>query len=261
MTVVLRLLPDAGCRGVPVASRQVARLLAVLAGELRAGVSSARIAELLWPDEPPAHPAKAVQVLVSRARNAHGAALIVRTATGYRLALDPAEVDVTAAELALREATLLLRTDPAAAQTAAAAALRHWDEAVPAENRGDPLDVLRAGAEPTRAALERVRGLALEATGDARAAFPLLPRQPNALRTTRRSSPRCCRRRQRSMAFPRHWSATRPIGAGCAPASAPIPGLASRPSTAGSSTTPLPPVSAWPMTPTRSSAAMPISRW
>lgn len=174
MTVVLRLLPDAGCRDVPVASRQVARLLAVLAGELRAGVSSARIAELLWPDEPPAHPAKAVQVLVSRARNAHGAALIVRTATGYRLALDPGEVDVAAAELALREATLLLRTDPAAAETAAAAALHHWDEAVPAEDLGDPLDVLRAGAEPTRAALERVRGLALEATGDARAAFPLL---------------------------------------------------------------------------------------
>jgi hypothetical protein len=59
----------------------------LLAGDLRTGASTARLVDGLWPDEPPEHPAKALQVVVSRARAPLGADLIVSTPRGYRLSL------------------------------------------------------------------------------------------------------------------------------------------------------------------------------
>jgi hypothetical protein len=55
------------CRGSPTATRRSPgprprSLLALLAGDLRTGASTARLVEGLWPDEQPEHPTKALQV-------------------------------------------------------------------------------------------------------------------------------------------------------------------------------------------------------
>ena len=50
----------------------------------------------LWPDEQPEHPAKALQILVSRTRARLGPDVIVTTPTGYRLALAEDQVDTSA---------------------------------------------------------------------------------------------------------------------------------------------------------------------
>ncbi|SDM11747.1 Predicted ATPase [Nonomuraea jiangxiensis] len=68
-------------------------LLAVLAMHGRAGVADERLVEELWPDEAPANPTKALQVVVSRTRAATGADVVVRIPRGYRLGLSPGEVD------------------------------------------------------------------------------------------------------------------------------------------------------------------------
>ncbi|MET9300753.1 hypothetical protein ABZX66_15635 [Micromonospora aurantiaca] len=96
MTTELTLLSDVVCRGVPVGGARLRGLLALLAGRLGPGCGTGALVDALWPDDPPRHPVKALQILVSRARAELGADLIVRTATGYRLALTDAQVDVAA---------------------------------------------------------------------------------------------------------------------------------------------------------------------
>ncbi|WP_435586432.1 AfsR/SARP family transcriptional regulator [Micromonospora aurantiaca (nom. illeg.)] len=96
MTTELTVLSDVVCRGVPVGGARLRGLLALLAGRLGPGCGTGALVDALWPDDPPRHPVKALQILVSRARAELGADLIVRTATGYRLALTDAQVDVAA---------------------------------------------------------------------------------------------------------------------------------------------------------------------
>lgn len=96
MTTGLTLLPRVAYRGQELAAPRLRGLLALLAGDLRAGRSSERLVAGLWPDELPERPAKAVQVLVSRARSPLGADVITSTPTGYRLALAEDQVDTSA---------------------------------------------------------------------------------------------------------------------------------------------------------------------
>ncbi|MEE3919454.1 hypothetical protein V2I01_17355 [Micromonospora sp. BRA006-A] len=96
MTTELTVLSDVVCRGVPVGGARLRGLLALLAGRLGPGCGTGALVDALWPDDPPRHPVKALQILVSRARAELGADLIVRTATGYRLALTDAQVDAAA---------------------------------------------------------------------------------------------------------------------------------------------------------------------
>ena len=107
MTTELTLLSRVAYRDQEVAGPRLRGLLALLAGDLRRGASTARLVEGLWPVEQPEHPAKALQVVVSRARAQLGADAIASTATGYRLSLAENQVDAS---------TVLLR---------AAAAARH----------------------------------------------------------------------------------------------------------------------------------------
>ena len=65
----LRLLDGVSWEGVPLPGERVGALLAVLADE-PAGVSDGRLVEEIWPETGPVHPAKALQVLVSRTRSA-----------------------------------------------------------------------------------------------------------------------------------------------------------------------------------------------
>ena len=87
MTTELTLLSRVAYRGQEITGGRLRGLLALLAGDLRTGCSTGRLVDGLWPEEQPEHPAKALQVVVSRARAQLGADVIASTPTGYRLTL------------------------------------------------------------------------------------------------------------------------------------------------------------------------------
>jgi hypothetical protein len=92
----LVLLSRVSFRDQEIVGPRLQALIALLAGELRTGCGAGRLIEGIWPDRRPENPAKALQILVSRARSQLGADLIVRTPTGYRLALADDQVDSSA---------------------------------------------------------------------------------------------------------------------------------------------------------------------
>jgi hypothetical protein len=96
VTPELTLLSRVAYRGREVAGPRPRGLLALLAGDLRTGAGTARLVEGLWPDEQPEHPAKALQVVVSRTRAQVGADVIASTPAGYRLSLADDQVDASA---------------------------------------------------------------------------------------------------------------------------------------------------------------------
>ncbi|MGC4893698.1 ATP-binding protein [Micromonospora sp. DT31] len=176
MTAELTLLSDVACRGVPVGGARLRGLLALLAGRLGAGCRTGALVDGLWPDDPPQHPVKALQILVSRARAELGADLIVRTATGYRLTLTDGQVDAAAV---LRHAATAARHgragEHAAALAEAEAGLAYWggppdDDA----GVGDPLAALRADRAATYRALRRAQAVALSRLGRYAEALPAL---------------------------------------------------------------------------------------
>lgn len=142
----LRVLDDVTWDGVPVPGERTHALLRSLVDAGTRGLSEDALVEEVWGDDVPANPTKALQVVVSRARSATGAEVIERTARGYRIALDPADVDAWA----LRPEGLRL------------AAAGEYAAALPLLERADPDDevtvaLLRAvaGVHGAPAALER----------------------------------------------------------------------------------------------------------
>jgi predicted ATPase/DNA-binding SARP family transcriptional activator len=93
---------DADGEDVVLAGTRVRVLLAALALEAGQPVSSARLIDTLWPQEQPANPHNALQALASRLRGALGRELVAAAPTGYRLALDPEQVDLHRFEALLR---------------------------------------------------------------------------------------------------------------------------------------------------------------
>ncbi|MEV4345143.1 BTAD domain-containing putative transcriptional regulator [Actinoplanes sp. NPDC049596] len=173
MTVELVLLTRVAFRGREVAGPLPRAVLALLAGELRSGVSTGRLVEALWPEERPEHPVKALQLLVSRLRARLGAGVIVSTPGGYRLALAAEQVDAAAV---LWHASECGRGKPAEALRHAEAGLALCGDAAGWDGgKDDPLSALRAARVPAYRALMRGRGLALSRLGRAAEAVePLL---------------------------------------------------------------------------------------
>ncbi|BCB77750.1 hypothetical protein Pflav_041600 [Phytohabitans flavus] len=167
MGIDLVLLSGVSYRGQEVAGHRMRGLLALLAGELRTGCGTSRLVDGLWPDEPPANPVKAVQVLVSRARAQLGAGVIASTATGYRLALDEDQVDSSAVLVRAAAGTRQLRAgDQSAALAHAEAGLALWDGAVSDGAGGyDPVADLRSERTAAHRSLVRIRALALARLG------------------------------------------------------------------------------------------------
>ncbi|MEN8652482.1 BTAD domain-containing putative transcriptional regulator [Streptomyces sp. 21So2-11] len=169
MTSELTLLPRIAYRGQEMTAPRLRGLLALLAVDLRAGCSTGRLVEGLWPDAQPERPGKAVQVLVSRVRSQLDAELIVSTPTGYRLALGETQVDSSA--LLLHEAAGAERSrkgDHRGALEEAEAGLAFWDGVVAAgagEDLRDPVVALRTARAGTHRALIRTRALALARVG------------------------------------------------------------------------------------------------
>ncbi|MEU1176851.1 BTAD domain-containing putative transcriptional regulator [Streptomyces sp. NPDC005820] len=167
MKTELILLSRVAYRGREITAPRLRGLLALLAGELRSGCSSARLVDGLWQDELPANPANALRILVSRARSQIGADVVVSTPTGYRLALAEDQVDSSAvvrcAEASARHARA---GDHAAALASAEEGLAFWDAAPdPEAAPGDPVAELRAERAPRYASLARSRALALARLG------------------------------------------------------------------------------------------------
>ncbi|GAB3567673.1 hypothetical protein GCM10027445_16340 [Amycolatopsis endophytica] len=160
MNVELRLLSRVTCRGRDITAPRMRDLLALLAAELPAGCGTARLVEGLWPDEQPDNPVKALQILVSRTRSRLGADLIAGTPTGYRLTLEPGQVDAAAL---LRHAAAARTPDPATALAEADAGLELWDGS--ADDALDPLSTLRRERRSAHRFLTRARGLALSRLG------------------------------------------------------------------------------------------------
>jgi predicted ATPase/DNA-binding SARP family transcriptional activator len=162
--IELTLLGEVAYRGQEVTAPRLRDLLALLAHDLRRGSGTDRLVEGMWPDEQPEHPAKALRVLVSRARAQLGADLIENTPTGYRLALGVDEVDIGAIqELAARAVDALRESDHQAALAHAEAGLALWDG-----SDGDeygPLADLRARCTQTHRSLARTHALALSLAG------------------------------------------------------------------------------------------------
>ena len=124
--VELTLLSRVAYRDQEITGPRLRGLLALLADDLRTGCSTARLVEGLWPDELPEHPAKALQIIVSRTRAQLGADVIASTPTGYRLTLTEDQVDTSAV---LRSASASAAAwSPAWARAALADALRRTAE-------------------------------------------------------------------------------------------------------------------------------------
>ena len=167
MTVELAVLPRVCYRGVEITGSRLRGLLALLVSDLRAGCSSARLVDALWPGEQPEHPTKALQILVSRARARLGPDVILSTATGYRVALGEEQVDASAVLLRASASERCARAgDHAAALEHAAAGLALFDGAAEGDaTPGDPLSALRTARVPTYWTLVRARALALARLG------------------------------------------------------------------------------------------------
>lgn len=176
MTVDLTLLPRVAYRGQEVTAPRLRGLLALLADDVGAGCSTARLVAGLWPGELPERPGRALQVLVSRARARLGADVLASTPTGYRLTLAEDQVDSSALLLhAAASADRARAGDHAGALAAAEAGLALW-EGVPDEayDADDPVAALRGERAPVRGTLVRARALALARLGrHAEAAGPL----------------------------------------------------------------------------------------
>ena len=148
-------------RLLPLRGQKQKALLAILLLNANQVVSSDRIVDELWPDEPPESGLNALQAGVSRLRKALGAAgdphPIVTRAPGYVAQVDPGQLDLLRFErLAAQARSALEKGDPATAADRFRQALALW--------RGPALADLtyESFAEAAIVRLEELRVSALE---------------------------------------------------------------------------------------------------
>jgi predicted ATPase/DNA-binding SARP family transcriptional activator len=148
---------DDGGRPVEVSGRRLRALLVRLSLDAGRVVSADRLIDDLWEDDPPAGAANALQSLVSRLRGLLGRDLVQSAGGGYRLAVEPAQLDLAVFERSVRDGrAALARGDRAAAVAALRRAADLW--------RGPALDdVVQAPFAVAEAArLEELRLTAAE---------------------------------------------------------------------------------------------------
>jgi DNA-binding SARP family transcriptional activator len=149
-----------GDRLIPLSGGKQRALLTILLLHANEVVSSDRLIDELWPDDPPASGATALQVRISQLRKAlgPGGQLVVTKPPGYVIQLGRDDLDVHRFEELLHEAE---GTEPAHATELLREALSLW--------RGPALaDIAyEAFAQPAIGRLEELRLLALERRIDA----------------------------------------------------------------------------------------------
>ncbi len=168
----LRLLDEVSWRGTPLPQGRTQALLAslVVAG---GQVSEERLVDEVWgPDDVPANPAKALQVVVSRARSQTAPDVVARTDHGYRLGLPAGAVDA----LVLRDAVVGAREAEGRHDLVRARDLAREALALPAPGSAaeGPVGELRLTAARHREIATMVLGRTLSALGDHQEALPLL---------------------------------------------------------------------------------------
>jgi DNA-binding SARP family transcriptional activator len=140
-----------------VAGLRLRTLLVALALSPGHLVSTTRLIDAVWGEQPPAGAVNALQALVSRLRRALRSARIESHPAGYRLLIDPDAVDVTRFERLVAAGRAALSDDPALAVRTLREALDLW--------RGPALvDV--AEQEYFQATITRLEELRLTATED-----------------------------------------------------------------------------------------------
>ena len=113
----------------PVQQRALLAVLVLHRGEV---VSTDRLIDELWGERPPATAAKTVQVYISHLRKVLGRGVIVTEGRGYRLAVEPEQIDVGRFDALSTEGRRALAAgDPARARERLCSALGLW--------RGEPL--------------------------------------------------------------------------------------------------------------------------
>jgi DNA-binding SARP family transcriptional activator len=122
---------------VPVGGGKLKAIIAMLALGAPHPVSHDRLIDEIWADDPPVHPANALQAQVSALRRLLGRDAVERRGPGYVLAVGPDDVDAIRLERLIRAAR-----DAAAAGDPHVAA-QHFHTAL-AMVRGSPLDDLGA---------------------------------------------------------------------------------------------------------------------
>ena len=169
----LRLLGEVSWCDAPVHGRRTHALLAALVEAHGRPLGERTLVDEVWgPDQAPANPAKALQVVVSRTRAQTAPEVVERVAGGYRLGLPEAAVDALALRDDVAAATAAEgRGDRPAARDAARRALAG---AAPAMGGDGALAALRDDARRLRAEAAAVLGRSLSALGDHREALPLL---------------------------------------------------------------------------------------
>jgi predicted ATPase/DNA-binding SARP family transcriptional activator len=160
---LLTLLDGVAWQGRPIPGDRVAALLAALAGRPE-GVTDGRLIDLIWSDDEPANPTKALQVLVSRVRTTLGPESVTRYDGGYRLGVPPDDVDALLLRRLSREAGAALEAGDAARSVDLAERATRLDVSEATADTG-PLAELRLDAAHDRRRVGRVLGLALAAAG------------------------------------------------------------------------------------------------
>ncbi|HEY3714205.1 MAG TPA: BTAD domain-containing putative transcriptional regulator [Jatrophihabitantaceae bacterium] len=161
---------------VDVAGSRLRSLLIRLALDPGRPVSASALVDAVWGDQPPAEAANALQSLVSRLRRTFGgAATVGQSPTGYRLAIEPDDVDATRFEQLARAGAAAMRIGE---QSKAAATLRQalamWRGSALADVEGAPfamatttrLDELRLSATQDRIEADLVLGHAAEVVAE-----------------------------------------------------------------------------------------------
>lgn len=169
VTARLRLLPEVSWDGEPVTGQRIQELLAILAERPGEGVGQAALIEGIWGEDQPANPAKALQVLVARARAAMAPEVIASASHGYRLG------DVTVDVARLADDLSVARASAAQADWAAVVTRTDGPTSLTiAEDGSTALDALRRRSADRIAEARMLRGMALSALGEHAAALPLL---------------------------------------------------------------------------------------
>jgi predicted ATPase len=175
VSIALNLLEYVRWRGRPVVGDRPQALLAALAARGCRPVPAEDLIRLVWGDEAPLNGMKSLQVLVSRARSACGAEVIVRDGAGYRLGAGPDEVDSARLTALVRAAAAALDRDAAAAAALARQALE-LTAGLPGVGDGEdgPLADIRRAAAADAAAARVILARASSRTGTHADALPAL---------------------------------------------------------------------------------------
>ena len=186
------------------------------------GVSDSALIDVVWGDDRPANPTKALQVLVSRVRSQCGADVLVRHGNGYRLGVGHDEVDALLLGRLLERAGGRGSRAGRSRRRRRTLAGRRWTLRSTTTTLAEgPLAEVRARARRTAADARRLLGLALARSGGSgRRWSTCAPVHAGRLPTT--PSPRgpAARGGASSRACRWRWSATRPTAATCATGSA-----------------------------------------